>query len=613
MNARIASLLSRFDSPGCTLATCIALAGLVGCGSVEKEPGIGTGTTTEQVAGLPAPDDIVLARVNDEPLTLQQALDHFLSSHMGHGTLVQGEAAVRELAGRVVEKRVFLQEAEALGLTQDEQLLALAKEYRTKQAEIVFWKKELAPEKRAVTEEEVEAFYAKTDVIVRLSLIRVVARDLADRLRQQVVDGGDFSELAAQESIDDSKSFGGSLGWIKRGTLDATLEDAAFALAEPGDLTPVVAIANGFAFARLEERMVNENRPPREVMFPQIRNVLERQKEDMLRTAIETSLRDDAGVEVDEALLTKDAVLADTDPEGVMARSAGETLTLGAFREMLNLEAIRAADADRANEAIEGLVEQWTKERALRKRLKDAGYLDDPEVVRDTDGFRLNAIHQTLLDRYVYEDVDLKEEQIQAYYEEHKTEEFTQPAEVRLASIVLATEEEAKDVRAKLEAGEDFGTLARARSIDPTSRAHGGRIGWVKSGEILPAVEEAAFALEPGAISDPVETEVGWFVLQLLEKKAPAVVPYNIARQFAGRQVIKQLRKEAYTVWAKRLKDRADIEFYADGIQQAVAWLEEEAKKNEPPQDEVVPEGQQGPPKPAELIEAPVDHQEEGQ
>ena len=79
--------------------------------------------------------------------------------------------------------------------------------------------------------------------------------------------------------------------------------------------------------------------------------------------------------------------------------------------------------------------------------------------------------------------------------------------------------QEAEAARARVtEGGEDFTAVAQELSTDQSTAANGGDLGWFTREEMVEPFAEAAFALEPGSISDPVETEFGWHVIQVLER-----------------------------------------------------------------------------------------------
>lgn len=91
--------------------------------------------------------------------------------------------------------------------------------------------------------------------------------------------------------------------------------------------------------------------------------------------------------------------------------------------------------------------------------------------------------------------------------------------EYNAAHILVETEEKAKELVAEARGGADFAELAKEHSTGP-SGPNGGSLGWFGAGMMVPPFEEATFALEVGAISDPVQTQFGWHVIKLNETRA---------------------------------------------------------------------------------------------
>ncbi len=109
----------------------------------------------------------------------------------------------------------------------------------------------------------------------------------------------------------------------------------------------------------------------------------------------------------------------------------------------------------------------------------------------------------------------------------------------------------AEEIKARLEAGEDFAELAREFSDDPVSAENGGDLGWFGRGVMVPEFEEVAFSLEPGEISDPVRTPFGYHIIQVLEKDP------NRPRDERAIQVDKQ---RCFEDWLAQRRTEVEIE-----------------------------------------------------
>ncbi len=120
--------------------------------------------------------------------------------------------------------------------------------------------------------------------------------------------------------------------------------------------------------------------------------------------------------------------------------------------------------------------------------------------------------------------------------------------EPRTAEQALAR---AIEVKQRLDAGEDFATLAKEYSEDPGSAAAGGALGWFGREMMVAPFAEAAFALEPGQVSGPVQTDFGYHIIKVTAKDpARASEPFSL----------QQRQSDAFTTWLEGIRSAANIE-----------------------------------------------------
>ena len=124
--------------------------------------------------------------------------------------------------------------------------------------------------------------------------------------------------------------------------------------------------------------------------------------------------------------------------------------------------------------------------------------------------------------------------------------------EVRARHILVENEDEAKALLDQLKGGADFATLAKEKSKDPGA-AEGGDLGYFTKDQMVPEFAEAAFKLDKGQISDPVKTQFGWHVIQVLDKRTKPTPSYdqvksqleNYVARRAQADLVDNLRKSA--------------------------------------------------------------------
>ena len=168
------------------------------------------------------------------------------------------------------------------------------------------------------------------------------------------------------------------------------------------------------------------------------------------------------------------------------------------------------------------------------------------EVMRSPAGFHI----MKLVDKRGGEGAgDARVSQTRARHILIKTSEVVNDAEARRRLI---------SIKERLDNGGDFEELARANSQD-LSAAKGGDLGWLYPGDTVPEFEKVMNALEPGKVSEPVQSPFGWHLIQVVERRVEDV---STERQRAAARLALRERKaeEVYQDWVRQLRDRAYVE-----------------------------------------------------
>lgn len=139
----------------------------------------------------------------------------------------------------------------------------------------------------------------------------------------------------------------------------------------------------------------------------------------------------------------------------------------------------------------------------------------------------------------------------------------THARHILLKPSEVLSEDDAKrrlaDLKERLENGGNFEELARQYSEDGTA-AKGGDLGWVNPGDTVPEFEKAMNALKPGQISDPVRSQFGWHIIQVIERRTQDM-SREAARLKARQEIRARKSDEAYQDWLRELRDRAYVEY----------------------------------------------------
>ncbi len=146
------------------------------------------------------------------------------------------------------------------------------------------------------------------------------------------------------------------------------------------------------------------------------------------------------------------------------------------------------------------------------------------------------------------------ESEVSKYYSEHKSQ-FGTPEKANLSIVLTKTEAGSKQAKQEIESGQSFASVAKKLSIDPVSKANGGKLVGIAKGEEEAALDKAIFAAKPGVLTGPVKTPFGFYIFKL-EKITPATQqPLSAVKASIKQTIAATGQEKALSTFVKKFED----------------------------------------------------------
>ena len=165
-------------------------------------------------------------------------------------------------------------------------------------------------------------------------------------------------------------------------------------------------------------------------------------------------------------------------------------------------------------------------------------------------------------------DLAVTDDEIQTYYDANKDSKYSVGAGATVAHILVADEETAKSLKAKLDAGADFATLAKENSTDPGSKDKGGSLGFVpyNSTQLVPEFVAGFKDLKEGEVSQPVKSQFGYHIIKATGLKQAEVTPLDKVKDEIKAAVLQQKQSDTFTNKIAGWKTELKVKTYEDKI-----------------------------------------------
>jgi peptidyl-prolyl cis-trans isomerase C len=215
---------------------------------------------------------------------------------------------------------------------------------------------------------------------------------------------------------------------------------------------------------------------------------------------------------------------------------------------------------------VQQLAQRFPSQDAFEQALTAQNVTVDA-VKKDVEG---QLLRQQLVKKEILDKVNVSARDVQTFYDKNK-DKYVEADQVRVRHILVKVPQDvspADDAKLKGKAdealrrakkGEDFATLAKELS-DDGSKESGGDLGFFPRGRMVPAFEEAAFALQPGQISEVVRTQFGYHIIKAEERKTGRALPFDEAKDRVKEDLTREQTYARYQQYVGGLRSKAKVE-----------------------------------------------------
>ena len=193
----------------------------------------------------------------------------------------------------------------------------------------------------------------------------------------------------------------------------------------------------------------------------------------------------------------------------------------------------------------------FPKEADFQKFLESSGQTEDDIVTR----VRLDLLSNKIREQVTKGDHKVSKQEVAEYYDKNKAQ-FAQPQRRDLRIVLTRNEAKAKRAMSELARGRAWGAVAKAYSVDQTSKSQGGKLLDVMEGQQDKALEKAVFSAPTGKLTGPVKTQVGYYVFEVTKVKRPSQQTLEQAEPTIRQLLASESQQTKLSDFTKRFREK---------------------------------------------------------
>jgi len=212
---------------------------------------------------------------------------------------------------------------------------------------------------------------------------------------------------------------------------------------------------------------------------------------------------------------------------------------------------VKASDAEVKKEFEKIKSQQFPKPAEFQKFLATSGQTVSDLLLR----VKLNLLSSKIQQKVAKEKGTVSQAEIAKYYKEHSSQ-FGTPEKRDVRIVLTKTEAQAMQAKKEVESGKSFASVAKSKSIDPTSKATGGELKGVVKGQEEKALDEAIFSAKKGVLGGPVKTPFGYYVYEVTGTTAGSSQTLAQSQASIKQQLTAQQQQQALSKFVKEFRKK---------------------------------------------------------
>ncbi|MDF1545818.1 MAG: peptidyl-prolyl cis-trans isomerase [bacterium] len=514
-------------------------------------------------------DELVpLVVINDDTVSTTDVDQQLVKMHRTIAPDKRDSFDYSILINKLVNDRLIIQEAVAIGMDTEDQIIESLDEVRMREARNVYVREAFSYDS-SISDKDIRDYFTRNYFKVKLRTLASADCETVANYAEMITSGTPMDSLAKAVSLDTRRYLGGAQSlrfWI---TVDPQTQKRVENL-EVGEICQPFPYKDACMIIRVDERVSADTTelPP---LLDGIKRALDKEHRLIAWEQLIDSLTQASAVRIDSlvlqdiqndsALVFRSEFLEGSD-RPLISASDFDGLTENELRRKISHKAMNASDKS-FREILQLAISETSEQIVLNAAAKSLRTTEDPRVLEKVRKTADSLMIEEYLQENVVSKIEFNRDQFTEYYKEH-SEQFRETGEIRLYDLQLKDEETAKIAMERLSEGADFGYVKK--ELGMTDGVVHNEDAWMKADQYPEQISAQLDSLAVGEYTHPLALTTGWVIFKVRDRrpgklKSIEEVDMQIREIMFQREFTRMLDDVLAT-----LKEHSDIKYFDDNI-----------------------------------------------